>query len=47
MLKYVNSIKVSQKTMSHLLNVLKLITIMSEQYCVIYFGFLYFHQRNY
>ena len=26
--------------------VLKLITIMLEQYCVISFGFLYFHQRN-
>ena len=42
-----NSIKVSHKAIKHLLTVLKLITIMSEQYCVIYFGFLYFHQRNY
>ena len=42
-----NSIKVSHKTIKYLLTVLQLITIMSEQYCVIYFGFLYFHQRNY
>ena len=41
------SIKVSQKTILHLLTVFKLITIMLEQYCVICFGFLYFHQRNY
>ena len=33
-----NSIKVSHKTIKYLLTVLQLITIMSEQYCVIYFG---------
>ena len=31
----------------HLLAVLKLIIMLLEHYCVIYFGFLYFYQRNY
>ena len=31
----------------HLLTVLKLVVIMLEQYCVIYFGLLHIHQRNY
>ena len=41
-----NSITISNKTIKHLMTVLKLITMISEQYCLIYFGFLYFHQRN-
>ena len=42
------SIKVSHKTIYHLLTVLKLITIiLIEQYCVTSFRFLYLHRKKY